>query len=239
MRIRHLVVSALLALPCALTAQVLRIPRRGGAPDPAPLPPPAEPVARALALQRSRWSVEGYSMISAIQVPSGNGGVSRYTTFGNGTHADYRYADHFTATMDMTAAYLGGVSETAEAGTRYTPLSWDSEIRPFFDVRGAFMNMSDAFYGASGVGASQNAAEGTRYSRGFGGVAGVGSEYTISSTMALTTEFMAMRNRMTTYRLTSTASLPAGAGFMLTSFRFVVGLKYNPLRSQNLTQTPR
>src|SRR5258705_13802227 len=100
MRTRALVAIALLTLPCGLTAQVLRIPRRGAVPDPAPLPPAAAPVARALALQRSRWSAEGYSLVSALQVPNGNGGVSRYSTFGTGTHADYRYADHLTATID-------------------------------------------------------------------------------------------------------------------------------------------
>jgi hypothetical protein len=178
-------------------------------------------------------------LISAVQVPDGNGGVSRYSTFGTGTHADYRYADHLTATIDLTASFLGANSQTAEVGTRYSPLDWDRTLRPYFDVRAGYMRLSDPYSGGNvGIGAGQNATEGTRYSRGYGGLLGAGAEYTISSTLAITSEVMALRNQMTMYRLTSTANLPAGNRYMLTSFRFVLGLKYNPLNMQ-LTQNPR
>ncbi len=180
-------------------------------------------------------------MFSAVQTSDGNGGVSRYSTFGTGTHADYRYADHFTATIDVTASFLGAQSQTAELGTRYSPLNWDHQVRPYFDVRGGYMNLLDQYAGSStpgGIGAAQNAAEGTRYSRGFGGIAGAGAEFTVSSNFAVTTELMAMRNHMTTYRLTSTSSLPVGNNYGLTSYRLVFGIKYNPLNLQ-ATQTPR
>jgi hypothetical protein len=238
MRSRAVVAIAFLALPCGMSAQVLRIPRRGGIPAPAPLPPTAGPVARALSLQRARWSAEQYALFSAVQLPDGAGGVSRYTAFGTGTHADYRYADHFTATIDLTASFLGGLSETAETGTRYSPLNLDHSVRPFFDVRAAYMNLRDS-YTALGLGAGQASSEGSRYSRGFGAIGGAGIEYTVSSSFALTSELLAMRHRMTTYRLTTTANLPTGATLPVTSYRLTLGIKFNPARRSNLSQNPR
>src|SRR5437868_6025804 len=181
MRSRALVVIALLALSSEMTAQRARPPRtgRGTTPPPAALPPEAGPVSRALAYKRSRWSAEAYSLITSFQLPAVGGGVSRYLTPGAGTRADYRYTEHWSATADITASLPGAptTAETAEVGTRFSPLPWDRELRPFLDIRAAYMRMYDAFstqtVGSIVAGApSQQFVEGTRYSRGMGSVAG-------------------------------------------------------------------
>jgi hypothetical protein len=86
-------------------------------------------------------------VISRVQAASPNGGISSYSTFGAGTRADYRFTERFSATMDLTASPLGGssTSETAELGGSFSPLSWDSQVRPFFDVRAVYMHMYDTF----------------------------------------------------------------------------------------------
>src|SRR4029079_10145270 len=112
-----------------LSAQRIRLPRggRGATPQPAPLPPEAGPVTRALAYRRSRWSAEAYSLISSLEVPAAAGGVTRYTAPGSAPRADYRYTDHLSATVDMTSSlpFSSTNAQTAEVGTRYSPLAWD------------------------------------------------------------------------------------------------------------------
>lgn len=247
MRSRALVLIALLTLPAGLTAQRIRLPRggRGAVPQPAPLPPEAGPVTRALAYRRSRWSAEGYSLISSLQVPAAAGGVSRYTIPGTGTRADYRYTEHLSATVDMTASlpFSPTNAQTAEVGSRYSPLAWDHQLRPFFDVRAAYMRMYDMYAMPSTAsivaGApDQQFIEGGRYSRGFGGVGGAGFEYSLTRSLALTTELSAMRSRMTTYRFTGPATIPNGNTYWMTSFRYILGLKFNPVRALQLAQNP-
>ena len=247
MRSRAFVLIALLTLPSEMTAQRIRLPRggRGATPQPAPLPPDAGPVTRALAYRRSRWSVEGYSLISSLQVPGAAGGATRYTTPGAGTRADYRYTEHFSATVDMTASlpFSSTTAQTAEVGTRYSPLAWDRELRPFFDVRAAYMRMYDMYAMPSTAAivagtSNQQFVEGGRYSRGLGTVGGAGFEYSLTRSLALTTELSAMRSRMTTYRFTGPATIPSGNAYWMTSYRYILGLKFNPVRAVHLTQNP-
>jgi len=248
MRIRPLALIALLALPSISMGQVRPRPRipRGPAREPAaPLPPEAGPVARALAYRRSRWSAEAYSVINAMQVPAATGGVSRYTTFGAGTRGDYRFSDRFSATVDLTASPLGGsaITETAEVGSRFRPMPWDEELRPFFDLRAGYMHMYDQFAvpmgtGGAGIPNQQFASE-SRYGRGFGGIVGAGLEFSLTRTWALTTEAMAMRNRLTTYRLTGPASIPNdGRTYWMTSLRYAIGFKFNPVSALHMAQKP-
>ena len=175
-------------------------------------------------------------MFSAFQVPNGNGGTSQFNSFGTGTHADYLVTRAFAATVDLTASF-GGLSnsQTAELGTRYSPRAWDRRVRPFADARAAYIRLSDSYSLGSGSagGAAQNVNEGTSYSRGFGGIAGAGASW------AITTELLAMRTNMSTYRQTSTAKLPVGTDYMMNSFRFTLGLRFSPVRTASLSQNPR
>jgi len=249
MRNRALLLTALLIAPVALSAQVGRLPRgtRGGAPPTAaPLPPEAPVVARALALKRSRWSGEAYSLISTFQVPDGVG-TTTYTSFGTGTRADYRYSDHLSATVDLTASALGSpvMSESAELGTRFRPGSLDQRLRTYVDARAQFVHLYDtpnlpqpsgAVVG--GVGQTSQFLAGSRYSRGFGGVAGAGFEFSFTNSLALTSELLATRDRMSMYRFNNPTEVPLASHYWMTSFRYTVGFKYNPVRSLNLAQNP-
>jgi hypothetical protein len=240
MRIRSGALTILLAIPCALSAQRIRLPRVGRRPTPPPaaLPPEVPEVNRALALQRSRWSAEGYGMVTSIQVPQPGNSVSTYATLGTGTHADYRYTDHWSASVDMTLASMNSpaILGTAEVGTRFAPLALDADVRPFFDVRAAYIYMYD-LYSQPLVIAGNNTttplyAEQSRYSRGGGGIVGTGFEYTLTNSLSLSTELLAFRNHLTTYRTSGPGTVPTGSGFNMTSYRYVLGFKYN--RAHNL-----
>lgn len=245
MRTRAVVLTILLALPGALAAQRIPLPRIGRrpTPQPAPLPPEAPPVAKALAYHRSRWSTEGYGMVSMLQVPDAtSGALMTYTTMGTGTHADYRYRDHFSATLDLTLSPIGSpaVAGTFEAGSRYSPLPFDSEVRPYFDVRAGYVYLYDTFSSSYyGGGNTPLYSDFGRYSRGFGGLVGTGFEYTLTNSLALTTGISAMRSRMTTYRLTGPGSLPAGSSFFSTTYRYTLGFKYNRVTALHMEQKPR
>jgi hypothetical protein len=239
MRTRASSLLVLLALPAALSAQILRTPRRPTMPEPAPLPPTGGPVARALDVQRSRWSGEAYSLFSAVRVPAGSG-VANYASFGGGTHAGYRISDGFTGTADVTTSQFGSPisSSTIELGTRFMPMPFAVDIRPFIDVRATYLWLSDNY----AVGPGQSAAADyaiTRYGRGLGAVAGGGFEYSLTNSFALSTELSALRGQMTTYGTDNPAGIPTGSAYWLTSYRFSIGLKYSAARVARLAKQPR
>jgi hypothetical protein len=245
MRLRALVVAAL-SCPVVLAAQVTRPPRTGQAPPPtSPRPglPAPEPtvVGRALQYQRSRWSGEGYSLISTTAVPISVGGSARYTTVGTGTRGLYRFSDNWSATMDMTAAFLGSpaFTETAEVGTRYAPASFESELRPFVDVRAAYLRMNDQYLAPAGASFDGLASTIDRYTRGFGAVTGAGFDVAVSRSVALTNEVSVLRSRMSTYRLGGAfTGLPTVNNYWMTSFRYAIGFKFTPVRTLHLDQNP-
>lgn len=249
MRTRALLVIALLVSSADLGAQIRRRPQMDPPKPtrPAPLPPEAVPVSRDLAYKRLRWSADAYSLVSAMQVPAGPGAVSRYTAVGAGTHGGYRFSDMFSATVDLTASWLGGSSnmETAEVGTRFSPLPWEQHVRPFFDLRAAYTRLYDTFafggIGANGlppVGLDAQLANEARYSRGVGGVAGLGFEYSLTNTLALTTELSAVRSQMTAYGLSGPANIPVGSTYWMTTYRYAFGLKFSPVRALRMAQNP-
>lgn len=180
-------------------------------------------------------------MISTSAVPISAGGSARYTTFGTGTRGSYRYSDNWSATMDMTAAFLGSpaFTETAEVGTRYAPLSYESELRPFVDVRAAYLRMNDRYLAPIGASFDGLAATIDRYTRGFGAVTGAGFEVAVWPSVALTNEVSVLRSRMTTYRLGGNfTGLPTANRYWMTSFRYAIGFKFNPVRTLHLDQNP-
>jgi hypothetical protein len=247
MRIRSIVLVALTA-PAILGAQVVR----GGLPRPGrtaenptarePLPPTAPEIGRALAYKRSRWALEGYSMVSTFNLQDLSGGASGVTAFGGGTRGAYRINDYVHGTMDASAVYGGWVTAgTIEAGTRFSFMPHDEQIHPYFDVRGAFVQMRDVDQlqqTGLGVGTFGQYSEGGRYSHGFGTVVGSGFEYQIHQSFAISTGISAMRARMNGYRFTGAATVPAQTNYWMTSYRYVLGIKYNPSRLLNaLAQT--
>ena len=97
--------------------------------------------------------------------------------------------------------------------------------------------MYDPFSGLSDNG-GLTLGRAARYSRGFGGIAGTGLEYSLTRSLALTTGVSLMRSRMTSYRI-APGSIPNGTQFWLTTFRYTLGFRFNPVRTLHLSQTPR
>jgi hypothetical protein len=241
MRTRVVAVIALLSLPCALSAQVLRRPSTRTPAEPAPLPPTTGEIARSLAYKRARWSFEGYTMMSAIQMPTAAGPTVTYSTLGTGTHADYRMTDRFATTVDMSVSAFGGPEmETAEVGTRFRPLPPGMQITPFFDLRAGYTRLSDNYsipLGVAGVGGATAYSDGQRYSGGFGAIAGAGIDAFLVGSWGFTAEMLAVRSHMNTYAM-SGGDIPSRSSYGMTSFRFAVGLKYNATQ-RHFDQNPR
>ena len=244
MRSRALFLVALVSVPAVSVGQGIRLPRGGTTPAtrPTPLPPEIPAVSRALEFKRSRWSGEGYSMFSAIQVPSGSGSMS-YTAAGAGTRAEYRFADHFSATLDMTASVLGSfaASQTGELGTRYTPNPRNQTIRPYFDIRAAYTHVNDHYQlptdeGPPGGVPPQEFSQRGRYTGGLGAVGGLGFEYSVTHSLAFTNEITVMRTHMNSRLLTNRAANPGDMAYWMTSYRYTLGLKYNPVEALHLVQ---
>ena len=245
MRIRSALAVALL-LPSVSFAQA-RAPRIGGGRrpgEPVPLGPQPEVVARSQAYQRSRYSVETYPLISRVEAPGFAAGspVSRWTTFGTGTRLDWRHTQYLSWTLDLTSSYLGGpaITETAEIGTRLRPENWDFRVRPFADVRLGFQHVYDAYSLPAdiGIGPASSLSSGARYSRGFGAVAGVGLEYALTNTFALTTAVSAMRSDLAAYHYNGVSVPTGGDSYRMTSYRLTLGLKYNPVHLLRAANEP-
>ncbi len=242
--------TVLTVLPSESSAQ--RRPRTGRRPtgaQPAPLPPEMPAVARALAYRRSRWSVEGYPFVSLIQAPAvAGGGTTTETTAGTGTHGDFRLSDRFAATLDLTTSlpFTSTMTGSAEVGTRFRPMPWGEHVRPFFDLRVAYAYLYDTYaapleiFSPTNSGPTPSLANGGRSSRGAGGVVGTGLEYSLTQSLALTTQLSAMRGRMTTHQLTGGTNIPRPSeSYWMTSVRYSLGLKFNPVRTLHLAQNPR
>jgi hypothetical protein len=234
MRVRAVVASALLLLPSASSAQLLPMPGAGrrGPLGPVPLSPQPAPIARAIAYRRLRVSIESYPLVGYIQSSGLAAGASSFTTFGAGTRAEYRLNRFVSATADLTSSFLGSpmLVQTAEVGTRLRPES-EGRLQPFVDLRAGYISANDrsltsTIDNGNGFPATPSA-YGARYSRGFGGVVGVGTEYALTRTLWLTTAGSVMRSRMHTDDFRATQP---DASFAMTSYRFTVGLRYNPIR---------
>jgi len=249
MRHRAAVVATLALLaPSALIAQRGRLPRgagKGAGPTAAPLPPEIPAVSRALAFRRSRLSTEGYSMISSMQLPTG-AGTEQFTMVGAGTHGAYRYTDNFSATLDITSSLpIGSAnSQTVEAGFRYSPTSLEARIRPFVDVRAGYARVTATVSDATQESLVSNAlggpslVYGNRSSRGLGGITGAGFDFSLTRSIAITSEVMAMRGHLSTYRWTGTSTAADNGPYWMTSYRFMVGLRFNAVRALHLAQNP-
>lgn len=232
MRIRTLTAAALLLLPSVAEAQVR--PRVGGRHPGQPVPLSGQPevIARSLALTRSRYSVETYPLISRVSTP----GVAAYTSLGTGTRLDWRLTPYMSWTFDLTGSYLGGpaIAETAELGMRFRSDNWEQRIRPFADVRVGIEHARESFSQGTplGIGPASGLAGTSRYSRGFGAVAGAGIETSITNTFALTSAVSVLRTNMETYRMTGVSVPVPGDDFRMTTYRLAVGVRYNPVRTR-------
>jgi len=245
MRYRSALALAIV-LPSLLSAQGRR-PRIGGGvtrPEPGASGATPEVIQRAQAIVRSRVSFETYPMFSHVSAPGFSGGrpVTSWNNFGTGTHVDFRHTEWFSSTLDLTASYLGGpaTSESIEGGFRIRPSTWTGRMRPFADVRLGWQNSSDQYMSSPssdlGIGPASVIANNIRYSRGFGGAAGIGSEIAITNSYSVITGLSAMRSHMNTYDYRISSVQTTGNDYYMTTYRLILGLRYNRARTVNLRQ---
>jgi hypothetical protein len=236
MRVRAVVAIGLLLLPASASAQRVPLPRIGGAHpgQPVPLSPQPGAIARAIAYRRLNLSVESYPLISYVEAPGlASYGHSAWTSLGAGTRASYRLTPHVAATMDLTSSLLGSplTVQTAEIGARLGPERSERRLYPFLDIRAGYVAAYNSSLGSLVNDPFYPAPSGTyaiRYSYGFGGVAGVGMEYALTNTFSLTSGATVLRSHMTSHDFTGTSAVVPS--FALTSYRLMLGLKYNPVR---------
>lgn len=237
MRTRVLVAIAAIVvlLPGTLSAQRLPMPGRHPRPGaPQPMPPESGPIARELSYHRLRISVESYPLVSFVQSSGlASGGTATWASFGAGTRAEYRLTRTMSATLDLTSSFLGGPVDlqTAELGTRLGRARTERRLEPFADLRVGYtaaMAQGLSSYLDDPIGYPiPHGAYGSRYSNGWGGIAGVGMEYGLSRTFSLTTEVLGTQSRMTAHDVLSRVAQPS---YSITSLRWVLGLRYNPVR---------
>jgi hypothetical protein len=235
MRVRTVVAIGVLLLPAAAGAQRLPLPRIGGRHpgEPVPLSPQPAAIARAIAYRRLNLSIESYPLIIRMDASGGVGGAraSTWTSVGAGTRASYRLTPHVAATMDLTSSLFGGpmTVQTAEVGMRLGPERSERRLYPFVDLGVGYVSAYDTglgsfvdnnYYAPAGAG-------GVRYSRGFGGIAGVGMEYALTYTFSVTGGASLLRSHLTSSDFAGTSAVPS---FALTSYRLMLGIRYNPVR---------
>jgi hypothetical protein len=193
-------------------------------------------------MKRWRLSVESYPMVSYVQSPglSGARALATWSTFGTGTRADYLLTRNISATLDMTSSFLGGpvITNTAELGTRIHPEWAEHKLYPFVDLRVGYIATYDRGLGSYGEAFPNGNLQGTyivRYSSGMGAIGGVGMEYSLTPRWSLTTAGSVLQTRLTAHDFESTQ--PGVPTFGMTSFRFIVGVRYNPVRVMRAPDT--
>lgn len=235
MRIGTAIAIATLLLPCTLSAQLIPMPGRRHHPaSPQPMPPEPAPIARQLQYTRLRFSVETYPLLSVIQSSGfASGGASTWAALGAGTRIEYRVSRFASATFDVTTSVLGGPIDlsSAELGTRIGRARTERRLEPFADLRVGYASASSRELGSymdDPLGYPiPHGTYGSRYSSGWGAVAGAGVEYGVTNTLSLTTELLATHSSMSTHDVLSPT---APQSYGLTSVRYVLGLRYNPIR---------
>jgi len=237
MHIRSLVTIAVL-LPIVAGAQ-----RRGGTrigggrpAPPAALPPQAPVIANEMRYVPRPYSVESYFYINYVQSTSGFANVAQnYGALGAGSHLDYRLNPNFSVTGDMTTSLFGGPTSTAsiELGSRFRPISTAIDVRahPYVDLRMGYAYSFDSYMYSS----DPTAVNPTYYSRfrsggGIGGVAGIGSDYSLTQSLALATGLWATRTRVHASGFMGFVPAPTSfKPYWLNAYRMQFGLKWNPM----------
>jgi len=243
MRLRRVVAVVLVLLPAVASAQRIPLPRIGRrAPRPAELPPQPGVLAREMSYRRLRLSIESYPLLSFVHSPefTGDGLMSSWASFGMGTRADYRLTSMMSATLDLTSSFLGGpaITNTVEIGTRFRPRWSERRLYPFADLRVGYLSAYNRYLGTIGDGLDGSFGPdpfyaGPRFSSGFGGVGGIGMEYLLTTRFSLTTAGTVMHTHMRTQGIQESSR----ASYGMTSVRYTLGLKFNPIRTIVVNRT--
>lgn len=237
MRIRSLAAAIFLLVPGALGAQRHLPPLPGqhhGPETPEPkAPPESGPVARQLEYTRLNISLASYPLMSFIQSSGlASGGSSTWTAIGAGAQMTYRFARLATGTLDITSSFLGGPvdMQTVELGTRIGRSLTERRLEPFADLRGGYVAVSSGQVNSNidDVGFPlPHGAYGSRYSNGWEGVAGAGVEYAFTRQLSVSTELLGTHAQMSAHDVLSPVARP---NYSITSVRWAIGLRYNPVR---------
>lgn len=231
MRSRSILAIALVVLPGALDAQRIPTPRirdRGPA-RPAPLPPTARPIAREMVYMRLPFTVESYPLISYFSSAGQSSRVDNFSVGGVGERLDLRLTPHVSLTLDLTQSFIGGpaVTQTAELGTRLRPEArGERKWYPFLDVRAGFLLVSERESRPFDYVDPSTTSSFAKSRYGFGGGAGTGIEYAVSSRFTLTTTGSLMRATLTPL---FSDRRPVDRVTM-TAIRYSIGFRYNPGR---------
>lgn len=232
-------IAALLLVPALAEAQRLPRIRSRGPARPAELPPMPGSVAREMSYKRLPYSVESYPTLSYFST-SGSPAerAPSWVAGGLGTRVDLRVARGTSITLDMGQSFVGSptVTQTLELGTRFRPdrpVTSDRRFFPFFDVRAGYVSalqnrgggVTDPWSGNTSVG------PGSRYSQGFGATVGGGVEFAVTRMISVVTAGGYMRTAMRTRSLEY--SQPT-VRFAMNEYRYVVGLRFNPVRAINM-----
>ena len=236
MRARLVLMFVLLAVPVvAASAQRLPMPRTRGPARPAELPPQPGSIAREFAYKRLPYSAESYPLVSYSSASAAltPGGSSSWVSWGFGQRIDYRIAPRLSATLDITSSQFASPvrTETAELGLRLRPDRNTARLYPFVDLRVGYLQAFQAQFRPFDVSDPFNdgaPGQGSRWSRGFGGVGGAGVEYAVSRMFSLTTSGVVMRTRMRTNTFLSGGE---DVRYWMTTYRYTLGVRFNPVRS--------
>ena len=234
MRARNWVAIGLVLLPSISESQQRPRIRLGGQPPRAtPSGPQPRVVSEALRYRRLKLSVEGYTQVSRIDVPS-FGGIpgESFTTGGSGTRIEYRFNHMVASTLDLTQSFIGGpvFNESAELGFRFGPSRASADVVPFVDARaGYFFSQPRQQFGDFTNNPQINFASVMDYSRGPGIIGGGGVEFAATRRFSVVTAATYARAHLTARRLMQ------GAGtenkYTMSAMRYVVSLRFNGVRA--------
>lgn len=234
MRARNWVAIGLVLLPSISEAQQRPRIRLGGQPPRAtPSGPQPRVVSDALRYRRLNLSVEGYTLVSRIDVPP-FGGIpgESFTTGGTGTRIEYRINGMLASTLDLTQSFIGGpvFNESAEVGFRFGPGRASADIVPFADARaGYFFSQPRQQLGDFANNPQINFASGMAYSHGPAVIGGGGVEFAATRRFSVVTAATYARAHMTARGL-----LRAGGTnemYTMSAMRYIVSLRFNGVRT--------
>ena len=234
---RNWVAIGLVLLPSISEAQQRPRIRLGGQPPRTagalPDGPQARPVSQALRYRRLNVSVEGYTQVSRIDVPSFAGlpGES-FTTGGTGTRFEYRFNRMVASTLDLTQSFIGGpvFNQTAELGFRLGPSRASADIVPFVDARaGYFFSQPRQQLGDFGNTPQINFASVMDYSHGPAVIGGGGVEFAATRRFSVVTAATYARAHMTARRLPRTSG--AEDRYTMSAMRYIISLRFNGVKA--------
>jgi hypothetical protein len=240
MRIRSLLLVALM-VPAVADAQRRGAARIGGrAAPPAALPPQPAAVAKEMSYVRLPISAESYTFISYMQAPTApSNATSAWGTMGAATRLDYKFNRAFSATADITQTLFGGPTSSGsfELGTRFRPLATDadSKFRPYADARVGYLYTYQSYiFSPDPTAVTPAYFRSTSFGTGYGAVAGMGAELQVSRTLSVTTGLWGTRHRLRSANVAGNGFQPSSSNYrhyFITSTRLALGLNWNPVRA--------